>query len=216
MLLIRSALFNLTFVLQTMVFSLLLIASRPFGFPAAWFWGRAWSASAQAALRLICGVRLALAALKTAPPEKYSDQQWEALEAIVALLKPAVAELRRLFAERGEVDFTEIAHGALLALGTPEAPTDLLLALDVRVKHLLVDEFQDTSNSQWELIERLTAGWEPGDGRTVFVVGDPMQSIYRFRDAQVGLFLHARRHGGAQAAPGAAGSRAGRRAGDAG
>jgi ATP-dependent exoDNAse (exonuclease V) beta subunit len=58
-----------------------------------------------------------------------------------------------------------------------------------------VDEFQDTSNSQWELIERLTAGWEAGDGRTVLVVGDPMQSIYRFRDAQVGLFLHARRAG---------------------
>jgi ATP-dependent helicase/nuclease subunit A len=146
-------------------------------------------------LAAIPGLREALAALKTAPPERYSDQQWEALEAIVALLKPAVAELRLLFAERGEVDFTEIAHGALLALGTPDAPTDLMLSLDVRVRHLLVDEFQDTSNSQWELIERLTAGWEPGDGRTVFVVGDPMQSIYRFRDAQVGLFLHARRHG---------------------
>jgi ATP-dependent exoDNAse (exonuclease V) beta subunit len=67
--------------------------------------------------------------------------------------------------------------------------------MDVRVHHLLVDEFQDTSNSQWELLERLTAGWETDDGRTVFVVGDPMQSIYRFRDAQVGLFLHARRAG---------------------
>ena len=140
-------------------------------------------------------LRLALIALKQAPPAAYTGTQWEALEAILALLNPAVAQLRLLFAERGEVDFTEIAHGALLALGTPEEPTDLLLSLDVRVRHLLVDEFQDTSNSQWELLERLTAGWEAGDGRTVFVVGDPMQSIYRFRDAQVGLFLHARRHG---------------------
>ena len=140
-------------------------------------------------------VRLALAALKLLPPEKYSDTQWEALEAILALLNPSVAQLMTLFGERGEVDFTQIAHGALFALGTPEEPTDLLLSLDVRVKHLLVDEFQDTSNSQWELLERLTSGWEEGDGRTVFVVGDPMQSIYRFRDAQVGLFLHARRHG---------------------
>ena len=106
-----------------------------------------------------------------------------------------MAQLLALFGERGEVDFTQIAHGALQALGTPDEPTDLLLSMDVRVRHLLVDEFQDTSNSQWELIERLTAGWEAGDGRTVFVVGDPMQSIYRFRDAQVGLFLHARRAG---------------------
>ncbi|MDA8108476.1 MAG: UvrD-helicase domain-containing protein [Betaproteobacteria bacterium] len=146
-------------------------------------------------LQAIAGLREALAALLAAPPAAYTEAQWEALEAILALLRPALAQLRLLFAERGEVDFTEIAHGALGALGTPEEPTDLLLALDVRVKHLLVDEFQDTSNSQWELLERLTAGWEEGDGRTVFVVGDPMQSIYRFRDAQVGLFLHARRRG---------------------
>ena len=151
--------------------------------------------AAPARLQAIPGLEKALAALLLAPPERYTETQWEALEAMLALLKPAVAQLRILFAERGEVDFTEIAHGALLALGTPEEPTDLLLSLDVRVKHLLVDEFQDTSNSQWELLERLTAGWEAGDGRTLFVVGDPMQSIYRFRDAQVGLFLHARRAG---------------------
>jgi len=151
--------------------------------------------AAPAELVAIEGLEAALAALLRAPPAAYSETQWEALEAILALLNPAVAQLKLVFAERGAVDFTEIAHGALVALGTPEAPTDLLLSLDVRVKHLLVDEFQDTSNSQWELLERLTAGWQGDDGRTVFVVGDPMQSIYRFRDAQVGLFLHARRAG---------------------
>lgn len=146
-------------------------------------------------LQVIAGLREALAALLAAPPAAYTESQWEALAAILALLRPALAQLRLLFAERGEVDFTEIAHGALAALGAPEEPTDLLLALDVRVKHLLVDEFQDTSNSQWELLERLTAGWEEGDGRTLFAVGDPMQSIYSFRDAQVGLFLRAWRAG---------------------
>ncbi|MDA1117124.1 MAG: UvrD-helicase domain-containing protein [Proteobacteria bacterium] len=146
-------------------------------------------------LAAIPGLQEALAALLAVPPAVYAEAQWEALEAILALLNPAVAQLRLLFAERGEVDFTEIAHGALLALGTPEEPTDLLLSLDVRVKHLLVDEFQDTSNSQWDLLRLLTAGWQADDGRTLFVVGDPMQSIYRFRDAQVGLFLHAQRAG---------------------
>ncbi len=140
-------------------------------------------------------LRLALVALLTAPPAAYSPTQWEALEAILALLNPALAQLLALFGERGEVDFTQIAHGALQALGTADEPTDLLLSMDARVRHLLVDEFQDTSNSQWELLVRLTAGWEAGDGRTVFAVGDPMQSIYRFRDAQVGLFLQARREG---------------------
>lgn len=140
-------------------------------------------------------LRLALSALLDMPPETYSEPQWEALEAILALLPLAAAQLKILFAERGEADFTEIAQGAVRSLGTADEPTDLLLALDQRIAHVLVDEFQDTSLSQWDLLERLTAGWSPGDGRTVFAVGDPMQSIYRFREAEVGLFLRARREG---------------------
>jgi len=140
-------------------------------------------------------LRQALAALLMLPPEKYSESQWEALEAMLALLPLAAAELKLVFAARGEADFTEIAQGAVRALGSVDDPSDLLLKLDSKIFHILVDEFQDTSISQWELLERLTAGWQRGDGRTLFVVGDPMQSIYRFREAEVGLFLRARREG---------------------
>ena len=125
------------------------------------------------------------------PEERYTDDQWETLGAILELLPRAAAHLKVVFGERGETDFTEVAQGAVRALGTPENPTDLLLALDTRIKHILVDEFQDTSYSQYELLQRLTAGWEPADGRTLFLVGDPMQSIYRFREAKVALFLQA-------------------------
>ena len=88
------------------------------------------------------------------------------------------------------MDFTEITRRAVRALGE-ERGGDVALALDARVRHLLIDEFQDTSITQFDLIERLVAEWSPGDGRTLFVVGDPMQSIYRFREAEVGLFLRA-------------------------
>ncbi|HKC42731.1 MAG TPA: UvrD-helicase domain-containing protein [Burkholderiales bacterium] len=130
----------------------------------------------------------AFADLAAMPPATYGDDQWAVLESIGKLLVRASAELRVVFGSQGRVDFTELAQAALLALGDDE-PTDLALALDYRVHHLLIDEFQDTSITQYELIEKLTAGWEPGDGRTLFAVGDPMQSIYRFREAEVGEFL---------------------------
>ena len=58
-----------------------------------------------------------------------------------------------------------------------------------------MDEFQDTSSTHQNLLQKLTAGWEPSDGRTFFVVGDAMQSCYSFRNANVGLFLALREKG---------------------
>ncbi|MDY3332088.1 MAG: 3'-5' exonuclease, partial [Pelistega sp.] len=98
--------------------------------------------------------------------------------------------LQEVFKEQAEVDFTEIAQRALRALGSQEAPTEMLLKIDADLKHILIDEFQDTSFSQKELLDLITSGWSRGDGRTLFLVGDPMQSIYRFRNAEVSLFLN--------------------------
>ena len=103
--------------------------------------------------------------------------------------------LRQIFIEQGKTDFTEISLSAREALGSEDAPTDLLLYLDYKYQHILVDEYQDTSYKQYDLLKRLTAGWTSGDGRTMFIVGDPMQSIYRFRDAEVGLFLKTKEQG---------------------
>jgi ATP-dependent helicase/nuclease subunit A len=136
-------------------------------------------------------VRLALDAIRVLPPATYSDQQWQVLGAIVRLLPQATGRLWTVFGANGKCDFTEIAQSASRALGTDDAPSDLALALDYRIRHLLVDEFQDTSFAQFELLEKLTRGWMPDDGRSLLVVGDPMQSIYRFREAEVGLFLRA-------------------------
>ena len=136
-----------------------------------------------------------LALLRELPPHQYTNDEWETLQALVELLRIAAAHLELVFSEQGQVDFPALAQAAIRALGESEAPTDLALALDYRIRHLLMDEFQDTSFNQYELLTRLTAGWQPGDGHSLFVVGDPMQSIYRFREAEVGLFLAAREHG---------------------
>ena len=105
------------------------------------------------------------------------------------LLDLARGALRDVFRRSATVDFTEVTRAARRALGTPESPTDLLYSLDYRIHHVLVDEFQDTSRSQYDLVKALTEQWSGGESQTLFVVGDPMQSIYRFREAEVSLFL---------------------------
>jgi ATP-dependent exoDNAse (exonuclease V) beta subunit len=133
-----------------------------------------------------------LANVRALPPARYDDGSWAFIEALLIVLPRAAARLRLIFARRGVMDFNEATIVALQALETEGEVSDLLLALDTRIEHLLVDEFQDTSFAQCALLAHLTAGWTSGDGRTLFLVGDPMQSIYRFRDANVRLFLDAR------------------------
>jgi ATP-dependent helicase/nuclease subunit A len=144
-------------------------------------------------LAAIPGLAAALHTVRTLPPARYDDDAWSFISALLAVLPRVAARLQLVFAEAGAIDFSEATLIALRALETSGAPSDLLLALDARIDHLLVDEFQDTSLAQYELIEYLTAGWAPGDGRTLFLVGDPMQSIYRFRDADVSLYIEAQR-----------------------
>ena len=133
--------------------------------------------------------------VQTMPPDYYHDSQWQAIDALLTVLPYLAATLQLVFAGQKSCDFSEVSLSALQALGDAEHPTDLALHLDYAIKHVLVDEFQDTSSNQYELILGLTRGFTPGDGRSVFVVGDPMQSIYRFRKADVGLFLRTWQNG---------------------
>ena len=130
-----------------------------------------------------------LAAVRNLPPARYTDDEWQIIRACFILLRRAAAELRVVFAEAAAADFTEVAQIALNILrGDDNAPTDAALAVADGVRHLLVDEFQDTSRRQHQLLAHLIAAWPSREGRTCFVVGDPMQSIYFFRDADAELF----------------------------
>ena len=136
-----------------------------------------------------------LATLAALPDPVYDEDSWSALEAVVGVLQRAALELEIVFSEYGRVDFSGVASAALRGLGSADDPTDLALYLDNRIHHILMDECQDANQLQMLLLERMTAGWLPEDGRSLFLVGDPMQSIYRFRQAQVGLFIKARDEG---------------------
>lgn len=133
--------------------------------------------------------------LRSLPPQYYDESQWELLDSLTRLLPRLAARLDIVFAETGETDFTAVSQAALNALGFDDSPSEIALQLDYRIRHILVDEFQDTASTQLELLQKLTAGWQTGDGRSLFIVGDGMQSCYSFRNANVGIFLEARAQG---------------------
>lgn len=135
------------------------------------------------ALAAACATVLAL------PEPDYPDDLRDLREALLGVLNRLDAHLRVAFASHGETDFGQIASAAIAALRPEGGYGDPLLAADRRIRHLLVDEMQDTSVGQIELLRQITSGWTPGDGRSLFLVGDPQQSIYAFRKAEVRLFL---------------------------
>ena len=128
----------------------------------------------------------------------FEESSWKVLEALLRLLQSASDELKGVFRDQARVDFSEVSQRALLTLAGDNVDEDDNLS-DLR--HVLVDEFQDTSHGQFELLENLTKGWNPQSGKTIFLVGDPMQSIYRFRQAEVSLFWRVQQYGLGQLHP---------------
>jgi ATP-dependent helicase/nuclease subunit A len=111
-------------------------------------------------------------------------------------------EYRRTLDQHAVVDFTEALARTLDLFGAMGEFTESRFLLESRYHHLLVDEFQDTSDAQWRLVWQLVQSWREGRGLaddlplepSIFVVGDRKQSIYGFRDADVGVLLRAAGH----------------------
>lgn len=107
----------------------------------------------------------------------------------------AVAQYRRALDDRALLDFSDVLEKAVDLLGRMEEFSQSRYRLEGRYQHVLVDEFQDTSRKQWELVSLLVKAWGEGLGiaghPSIFIVGDRKQSIYRFRDAEVAMLREA-------------------------
>jgi len=144
-------------------------------------------------LRSIPGLAEGLDGIRRLPRCRYTEDEWRVVRASFIVLRHASGELKTIIAEAGEMDFAEVAQMAQNVLrGQDGFPTDAAIAVADGIHHLLVDEFQDTSRVQYKLLSSLVSAWPDLTDRTVFVVGDPMQSIYFFRDAEVELFQRIR------------------------
>lgn len=142
-----------------------------------------------ASLASVNGLEAALASVTELPPPAYTEDDWTIMRACFTLLTYAAAELRVAFAEAGATDFTEVAQIAQHILRDEDnRPSDAAITIADGIRHILVDEFQDTSRDQHQLLGSLVAAWPDTENRSLFVVGDPKQSIYFFRNADAELF----------------------------
>ncbi|RYF42777.1 MAG: DNA helicase UvrD [Comamonadaceae bacterium] len=118
---------------------------------------------------------------------------WLYQQRMARLARLLIAEFTALKHERGWVDMNDIERAALALLGDEVLSGWVQQRLDARVRHLLIDEFQDTNPLQWQALWSWLSGYGgagggAGTAPSVFIVGDPKQSIYRFRRAEPQVF----------------------------
>jgi ATP-dependent helicase/nuclease subunit A len=106
----------------------------------------------------------------------------------------ALAQYERTLDSRALLDFSGVLERAVKLLRDMDEFAQSRFNIEARYRHVLVDEFQDTSRAQWELVAQLVRSWGEGSGAgadvlppSIFIVGDRKQSIYGFRDADVAV-----------------------------
>ena len=124
-------------------------------------------------------------------------EAWRYQQQMARLTRVLVAQFAALKRERGWVDMNDVERAALRLLADPALSGWMQQRLDARIRHLLIDEFQDTNPLQWQALYSWlssyagaggAAGSAAGGAPSVFIVGDPKQSIYRFRRAEPQVF----------------------------
>jgi ATP-dependent helicase/nuclease subunit A len=117
---------------------------------------------------------------------------WDYQQRMARLARALIAEFTALKRERGWVDMNDVERAGKEMLADPVLSGWVQERLDARIRHLMIDEFQDTNPLQWQALSSWLQGYG-GAGRapSVFLVGDPKQSIYRFRRAEPQVFIAA-------------------------
>jgi len=114
---------------------------------------------------------------------------WQYQQRMARLTRVLIAQFTGLKRDRGWVDMNDVERAALLMLADPVLSGWVQERLDARIRHLMIDEFQDTNPLQWQALYAWLIGYSgAGTAPSVFLVGDPKQSIYRFRRAEPQVF----------------------------
>ena len=132
--------------------------------------------------------------LKALCEARAQHEAWDYQQRMARLARALIAEFTALKRERGWVDMNDVERAGKEMLADPVLSGWVQERLDARIRHLMIDEFQDTNPLQWQALSSWLSGYG-GAGRapSVFLVGDPKQSIYRFRRAEPQVFIAAQR-----------------------
>jgi len=127
------------------------------------------------------------------PQSCFKSTEWTLLNTLFSIMPMAIASLKLAFNKYSKVDFIEVALAAVYALkGDSElGATDAAINKTQAIKHLLIDEFQDSSDLQMNMLKLIVQAWSGEQSCSVFLVGDAMQSLYGFRGANVNQFMTA-------------------------
>ena len=138
-------------------------------------------------------VREAQAVLMDLAQAELQHQAWLHHHRMARLARGLVEDFAQLKRERGWVDMGDLERAALALMSDEVLSGWVQERLDARVRHLLIDEFQDTNPLQWQALRAWLDGYTgAGNAPSVFIVGDPKQSIYRFRRAEPQVFQAAK------------------------
>ena len=120
---------------------------------------------------------------------------WQHQQRMARLARCLLKEFVAVKHQHSWVDMNDVERTALVMLADPVLSGWVQERLDARIRHLLVDEFQDTNPLQWQALHAWLSGYAGSGGGaappSVFIVGDPKQSIYRFRRAEPQVFIAA-------------------------
>jgi ATP-dependent helicase/nuclease subunit A len=112
---------------------------------------------------------------------------------VTRLARLLIGQFGALKREHGWIDMNDVERAAFVMLSDPVLSGWVQEKLDARIGHLLIDEFQDTNPLQWQALHAWLSSYAgAGERPSVFIVGDPKQSIYRFRRAEPQVFIAAR------------------------
>ena len=124
---------------------------------------------------------------------RHQHASWQFQQRMTALTRLLLASYGTIKRERGWVDMNDVEQAATVLLGDPVLSGWIQERLDIQIRYLLIDEFQDTNPLQWQALRSWLSAYAGAGAQapSVFIVGDPKQSIYRFRRAEPQVFLAA-------------------------